>query len=532
MVQDKGDIMKKYIKMITGGLLVCSFALSNLINTFADEDTWKMQTPGVYKLLDGSTLSGIYARGIDVSFWQGDIDWKKVAADDIKFAMLGTRRKNGSLDAKFEYNAEKAVKNGIKMGVYIYSYADTVEKATEEADYVINLIKDYPISYPVAFDAEDSETLGKLSKSEISDIILAFCNKIRAAGYYPIVYANDYWLANKIDLNKIKDFDIWVAKYNTRHVYQNPAMWQATSKASVDGISGNVDLNFQYKDFTNLIPSDTWRLIKDNSYYYKDFVMQKNTWINDGKNYYYMDKEGLASKGWFKEKNFYYYLDDKDGKMQTSWKNISDAWYYFDDNGRMQISWIKDKDKWYYLSKDGKMQTSWQDIGGEKYYFAKDGSMQTGFINMDNKTYFLEESGVLKKDWINTNSNWYFADKDGVIQKSWFKNKDKWYFMDNEGRMQTSWQNINGVKYYFDPSGAMQLGAVNIGEALYYFNENGALVTNSHIEYNSKSYDIDSDGKMIEKKASENDSSDTNTENKNNPEAKKDVKGPDSLMQK
>jgi hypothetical protein len=491
----------KLKKLFALGISILCFSTPTLLSFAAEE--WTMQTPGVYKLLDGSTLSGVYARGIDVSFWQGDIDWTKVAKDDVKFAILGTRRRSGVVDPKFETYAKAAIKNNIKIGAYIHSYATTVDMAREEADFVLNLIKDYPISYPVVYDVEHEDTQGKLSKSELNAVIRAFTDRIKAAGYYPMVYANDYWIANKIDMNGIKDLDIWVAKYNTRHVYKNPAMWQATDSGKVNGIPGNVDIDFQYKDFTSLIPANTWRTINGNTYYYKDFTMQKKTWINDGKNYYYMDDNGLALKGWFTENNKKYYLDDVDGKMLTGWKSFNSKWYYFGSGGDSKTAWIKDNNSWYYLDKDGIMQSGWQDIQGEKYFFGSSGAMKTGFVDIDDKTYYLQESGVLAKSWINTNSSWYFANKDGIIQKSWLQDKNKWYYMDNKGKMLTGWQDINGASYYFDNSGVMQTGVINVNETLYYLGNDGILVRNSSIDYNSKKYDIDSQGRMIEKKTEE-----------------------------
>ena len=126
--------------------------------------------------------------------------------------MLGTRYQN-EVDPLFRKNADDADAAGVKIGVYIYSYATSVAMAEAEADFVINLIKDYPISYPVAFDAENAETLGSRPKEEITAIVNAFCKKISDAGYYPILYANDYWLANKLDMNALGKYPVWGAAY-------------------------------------------------------------------------------------------------------------------------------------------------------------------------------------------------------------------------------------------------------------------------------------------------------------------------------
>lgn len=216
---------------------------------------------------------GAIARGIDVSYWNQNIDWDRVAADGIQFAMLATRFR-GQEDPFFSANADAASKAGIRLGAYLYSYATSVEMAEQEADFVLEVIKDYPISFPVVFDAEDSATLGTLSPSEISRIIDAFCKKIEAAGYYPMVYANDYWLNNKIDMSGLP-YDVWVARYQERFTYASPAMWQASNTGSVDGISGNVDINYLYKDYTQIISGTGWRTIGGKQYYYQDHAMQR-----------------------------------------------------------------------------------------------------------------------------------------------------------------------------------------------------------------------------------------------------------------
>lgn len=197
---------------------------------------------------DAAYPAGAIARGIDVSYWNQDIDWNRVAADDVQFAMLATRFR-GEEDPYFSINAEAAVKAGIRIGAYLYSYATSVEMAEQEADFVLEVIKDYPISFPVVFDAEDAGTLGTCSPAEVSQIIDAFCKKIEAAGYVPMIYANEHWLNSKIDMS-VLPYDVWTARYQELFTYDSPAMWQASNTGTVNGISGNVDINYLYKDYT------------------------------------------------------------------------------------------------------------------------------------------------------------------------------------------------------------------------------------------------------------------------------------------
>ena len=112
---------------------------------------------------------------------------------------------------------------------------------------MLNLINDYPISYPVAFDMEDS-TQGNLSKSELAAIANAFCKRISQAGYYPIIYANENWLKNKLDMSQM-NYPVWVARYSARPTYQNPVMWQATSSGSVNGTKQEWILTFSLRTF-------------------------------------------------------------------------------------------------------------------------------------------------------------------------------------------------------------------------------------------------------------------------------------------
>lgn len=98
--------------------------------------------------------------------------------------------------------------------------------------------------------------------------------KISDSGYYPIIYANENWLKNKLDMS-LMDYPVWVARYSARPSYQNPVMWQATSTGSVKGINGNVDIDFQFKDFSGQIPANTWRTINGKRYYYSNYAKQK-----------------------------------------------------------------------------------------------------------------------------------------------------------------------------------------------------------------------------------------------------------------
>jgi GH25 family lysozyme M1 (1,4-beta-N-acetylmuramidase) len=191
-------------------------------------------------------------KGIDVSKWNGDIDWAKVSTTDVGYAIIRCGYGNNYSyqdDAYWEKNIKGCEENNIPYGVYIYSYATTVAEAKSESAHVLRLIEGHTINFPIYLDVED-ETQAKLSKSKLAEIISTFVTAIHNEGYEVGIYANLNWWTNYIDTSIANNnlWYKWVAQYNNTGatytgVYQ---MWQCTSEGSVDGISGNVDLNFWF----------------------------------------------------------------------------------------------------------------------------------------------------------------------------------------------------------------------------------------------------------------------------------------------
>lgn len=457
-------------------------------------NAWK-KVNGVYQMPDGSAIQNVLARGIDVSRWQGEINWSQVAADDVSFVMLGSRSK-GAVDPYFHRNIQQASAAGVKVGVYIYSLAVTVEMAEAEADFVLDLIHDYPVSYPVAFDMEDS-TQGNLSKEELAAIANAFCKKISDSGYYPIIYANENWLKNKLDMS-LMDYPVWVARYSARPSYQNPVMWQATSTGSVKGINGNVDIDFQFKDFSGQIPANTWRTINGKRYYYSNYAKQKNAWAQDSSDWYYMDSEGLASTGWITVSGSRYYLDETTGKMQTGWRQDQGKWYYLGSSGAVKKGWIEDNGAWYYTDSNGIMQTGWLDADGKRYYMESSGKMAVGWTNQNGKWYYLDASGALAKGWIQDNGSWYCSDTNGVMQTGWLSEGGKRYYLKGSGVMATGWREMDGAWYYFDGSGAMTTGMIEVNGLHYYMDPStGRMAAGQTLEIGGAVYEAAADGHLI-----------------------------------
>lgn len=199
---------------------------------------------------------------IDVSRHNGNIDWSKVAASGIKYAIIRAGYRGygdeGSIniDSNFSSNIKGAINAGLKVGVYFYTQAVNEKEAREEADFVLENIIGYDLALPVAFDCEfASDSSGytgrfynaNLSKSQTSALCKAFCDRVSAAGYDAMVYANPYMFSNHIDASKLGGYDVWLANYTTKTTYAGDyIMWQFSSKETVDGISGNVDMSFYY----------------------------------------------------------------------------------------------------------------------------------------------------------------------------------------------------------------------------------------------------------------------------------------------
>lgn len=217
--------------------------------------------------------------GIDVSHHQGDIDFAKVKADGMRFAMLragyGWENQSEQTDRKFHQNYKNAAGIGLPCGSYHYSYATTVQEAQKEADFFLNIVKGCRFDYPVAFDIED-KTQANLGRDRLTDITIAFCDKVEKAGYYVSVYSNLDWIRNRLDMGRLKRFDLWFARYNDKPGYEGMGMWQYSSTGKVAGIGTNVDMNIAYKDYPSIMRA------KGLNGYAKDAPAQKKYTVKSG----------------------------------------------------------------------------------------------------------------------------------------------------------------------------------------------------------------------------------------------------------
>ena len=231
-------------------------------------------------------------KGIDVSEFQGKIDWEKVKNDGIEFAILrcgyGMDFSNQD-DVEYERNANECERLGIPYGVYLMSYANTVEKARSEAKHVLRLIEGRKISLGVWHDIEDNGTSGAINKETLTNIINTFCNTIKNAGHRVGVYANLNWLENKIEKTIKDNYDIWVAQYYSKCEYEGKyIMWQHTSSGKVNGISTNVDMNILYEDLPVINNNDNNNSKTNNSEIVKSLQKALNKDYNCG-----LDVDGI-----------------------------------------------------------------------------------------------------------------------------------------------------------------------------------------------------------------------------------------------
>jgi GH25 family lysozyme M1 (1,4-beta-N-acetylmuramidase) len=191
-------------------------------------------------------------KGIDVSHWNGSVDFNKVKQAGYSFVIInaGYGRYANQKDERFEENYKKANAAGLGVGAYWYSYALKDAEALEEAKLFAQVIKGKQFEYPVAFDIED-RSQSALNQAQCSSITKTFCEYMQKQGYYISIYSYTSFLKNKISKQLRTDYDVWVANFDVaKPDYSDPyGIWQYTSKGVVPGVNGNCDCNYSYKDY-------------------------------------------------------------------------------------------------------------------------------------------------------------------------------------------------------------------------------------------------------------------------------------------
>ena len=201
----------------------------------------------------------VYRRGMDVSYAQGEIDWERVAASGIDFAIIragrGRAGKDNTMmeDIRFRYNITEAQKYGIDVGVYFYSYATTVSEAKEEAEFFVDIIKDYKIQYPVILDLEETFQ-GQIGKKKLTNMIDAFFEVLMQNRFYPMLYSYKSWIESNLDMTTLDKYAVWLAQVNDRVTYDGGYyIWQYSFTGKISGIDYDIDLDISYKDWPEIL---------------------------------------------------------------------------------------------------------------------------------------------------------------------------------------------------------------------------------------------------------------------------------------
>ena len=352
----------------------------------------------------GEIIPGAVKKGIDVSEHNGIIDWNKVKSDGIDYAIIrcgyGSNYTNQD-DKQWLHNVTECERLGIPYGVYLYSYADTLEKAKSEANHTLRLLKGHSPSYPVYYDLEDNK-VAVLSSSMKGQIAEIFCNTIASAGYEVGIYSSlNWWNEVLVDYRfKNASWSKWVAQWNSKCTYgEKYDAWQCASNGKVNGINGPVDLNF-------------WMGAE------KEKLQGLNYDSNAGAWYYYKDNQvdwnytGLASN-----ENGWWYI--KNGKLDWNHTGLvqnESGWWYVKDGG---IDWnhtglVQNESGWWYVKKG---RIDWNHTGlvqnESGWWYVKDGRIDwnhTGLVQNESGWWYVKNGGI---DWNymglakNENGLWY-----------------------------------------------------------------------------------------------------------------------------
>ena len=467
-------------------------------------------------------------KGIDVSYYNGTIDWKRVKQSEVEYAIIrcgyGTNDKNQD-DKKWEENVKGCIDNNIPYGVYLYSYADTVEKASSEADHAIRLLQGKKLKYPVYYDLEEDKLRDKISKQTIADIAQTFCDKLSAKGYTVGIYANKDWFTNYLTDSRFNNWTKWVAQYNTVCNYKGKYdMWQCSSTGRVPGISGNVDLNYSYSPFENSYGggntnnggttnkySDGLNEIEGELYYFKNnridtsysgLAQYGNEWyyIENGKvNWNYT---GLAQRG-----NEWFYIEK--GKLNWNHSGIveyNNQWFYV-ERGRLNWNYTglgQSGNDWYYIVGG---RVNWGYTGlvqrGNEWFYIENGKLNwnhSGIVEY-NKQWFYVERGRLNWNYTGlgqSGNDWYYIERGrvnwgytGLVQKG-----NEWFYVKG-GKLDWSYTGLvqKGNEWFFVRNGRLDWGYTGLAcNGEYYF-----YVKNGRLDWNYSGYaQIDGQGEYYE----------------------------------
>ena len=405
--------------------------------------------------------------GVDVSKYQGNVDWAALRSTGVDFTFIRIGHGSRSLDTYYKQNMQGANSVGIAAGVYFYSTAQSVAQAVGDAQFVIDNLRGYNVSYPVAIDLED-KSQSNLTQQQITDIAVAFCDEIRAAGYTPMIYCNEYWAKNRIDFSRLPNVERWIARYNyTWDKSIDRGVWQAGSTTVLPGISGVgvVDIDFAYKNYRTIV---TPRTAADPNY-----TKRTGTWVSDARGWWYAYfAGGYPANKWEYIGGKWYYFDASGYAVTSGWQYINGNWYFMDRDGAMITGWVYYNGNWYYMTPSGAMAIGWAWDGYNWYYMNSSGAMVPGGWHwIHGAWYYMYASGAMATGWVWDGYNWYYMNSSGAMVTGWVWDGYHWYYMNSSGAMTTGWQKVNGTWYYMYDSGAM---ASNTWIGNYHVNASGA----------------------------------------------------------
>lgn len=269
--------------------------------------------------------------GIDVSEHNGTLDWAKIKANGVKYAIIRTGYGKSYTDSQFHNNIKGALAQGIPVGIYHFSYATSAAGAKREAEFVISLLAPYKdkITLPVFFDFEyDTVSYAQkqgvtLGKQAFNDHTVAFCEAIKAAGYTPGVYYNLDYYNRFVDKSRLGGYVQWYAQYASRPEISKYDIWQYSSTVKLNGLPGRFDAN-----------------------------TMENAALLTG-------KTTPVTPGWKKNSAGWWYVYEDGSYPKAQWALINNKWYYFDKEGYMMANqWVTTNGNTYYLGEDGAMVTN------------------------------------------------------------------------------------------------------------------------------------------------------------------------------
>ena len=509
--------------------LAILLAVSPLVGFAAETKSWSRNADGNYVNNKGEVIVGAVRRGVDVSEYNGSIDWAKAQADDIGYAIIrvGGRymvNRTFYFDTYFDRNVAECERLGIPYGVYFFSTATTAAEAREEAKFTLNHLKGHNPTMPIYIDMEWEKLASTSNRQLLATVATAFCETIAEAGYEPGVYANTTWFNNYLTDPCFDRWTRWVAQYYYKCEYEGAYdMWQCTSSAKIAGFSNVVDLNMDlrpnWSQEGSWVDEDDGRkyLFDDGTYASGDLVYVNGLvysfddnnalrygWQEISGGWYYFDPDsGAMQRGWLNLDGVWYYLDPAMGKAVTGWATVNGTKYCFDaDRKLIYNDWAADGSTWYYMDKNGHItKNAWKtdDATGAKYYLGKDGAAYTNqWLNSGGAYYYFGSDSKAASGWLRISGTWRYFDPETnkLLIDGFATSNGKTYYIGSKGSCVNGWVKANGTWYYFDKSSYAMLvnDWVRYKNSWYHFGEDGAVTVNGLATASGKTYFMGSDG--------------------------------------